>query len=62
MRADISPSAAIEIAAEAMYLNRFGGKHGPWLLFKLNHEDMAEIYRENARVALKSVGVIPVSH
>ena len=51
--------ALIETAAEALFLNRFPAKYGPWARFKYQHPDIAEIYRNSAHVALSAVGVIP---
>jgi hypothetical protein len=48
-------SAKIEIAAKAMHHNRFGERKGAWEWFIWTHPDIAEIYRENARVALQAI-------
>lgn len=45
----------VEIAAEAMFHNRFGDHKGSWDRFKVNHPDVAAVYQENARVAIDAI-------
>lgn len=45
----------VEVAAEAMFVNRFGDKHGLWDRYKHTHPDIANIYRDYARVALEAL-------
>jgi len=41
----------IEAIAKALYEHRYGGD---WSIFKQKHKDIADIYIENASVAIKA--------
>jgi hypothetical protein len=45
----------VEAVAEALYTHRYGTANGSWDEFRRRKPDIAEIYRDNARVAIKAV-------